>query len=199
METENGVLREVEVNRRDMAVRAESGYLPDAEVSTVEDAAKFIPVGLLYFLTVPHPWQFGSFRQNLIIPETMFWVALYPLIFVGFGRAFRVNAPGTLFILLVSGGLCAIYSVLSGNVGVAYRMRSQAWLLWAPFAAWGFEIWRDRRRRRTISAAGARSLRGTRLYPARHLGRLGVEGTLLRRPVRTYQRRVSEQSHGDPE
>lgn len=166
METENGVLREIEVNRLDMAIRAESGYLRDAEVSTIEDAAKFMPVGLIYFLTVPHPWQFGSFRQNVIIPETMFWVALYPLIFIGFCRGFRVNPSGTLYILLVTGGLCAIYAVMSGNVGVAYRMRTQPWLLWAPFAAWGFEIWRDGRRRAKANRQGlARAVEGRNLSP----------------------------------
>jgi hypothetical protein len=147
METDDGLLREIQLNRFDMATRAQSGYLPDVDVSTPEGAVKFMPIGLVYFLTVPHPWQFGSFRQNVVIPETIFWIGLYPLIVVGFWRGFRVNPPGTLYILLVTAGFCVIYAVLAGNVGTAYRMRSQPWLLWAPFAAWGFETLRERRMR----------------------------------------------------
>ena len=41
---------------------------------------RFFPVGLLYFLTVPFPWQFGGLRQNFTIPETFVWVCSYPLV-----------------------------------------------------------------------------------------------------------------------
>jgi hypothetical protein len=104
-------------------------------------------LGLFYFLTVPFPWQLGAVRQNLIIPENCFWLALYPLMVVGIRRALKFNRPGTVFLLLMTAGMCVIYALLAANVGTAYRMRSQVWLLWAPFAAWGWEVWRERRRR----------------------------------------------------
>jgi hypothetical protein len=163
-ETDRGVLTELAVHRRDMATRGASGYLAEAEVSSVEGAVKFVPLGLIYFLTVPHPWDVGSFRQGLVIPETMFWLALYPLILVGFRHGFRVNRPGALFIALLTGGLCVIYAVLSGNIGVAYRMRLQVWLLWAPFVAWGFEVWREQR---TAKARKRRRLPRTATAPRR--------------------------------
>ena len=97
-------------------------------------------------MTVPFPWQVGSFRQNLIIPENVFWLGLYPLIVVGIRRALKSNGPGTVFLLLMSGGMCVVYALLAANVGTTYRMRSLVWLLWAPFAAWGWEVWRERRR-----------------------------------------------------
>jgi hypothetical protein len=71
---------------------------------------------------------------------------LYPLIAIGVIRGLRVNWPGTVLLLATTGGMCVIYTLLSGNVGIAYRMRSQVWLLWAPFAAWGWEVWREGRR-----------------------------------------------------
>ena len=142
-------LTRLNVDRQWSAASAYSGYLKEADISTPAAALQYLPVGLVYFLAVPFPWQFGSLRQNLVIPETTFWLLLYPLIGIGFIRGLRVNRPGTALLLAATGGMCVIYTLLSGNVGLAYRMRSQVWLFWAPFAAWGWEAWRERRRGRT--------------------------------------------------
>ena len=146
LESDEGVLVNLDVRRAGSATEAKSGYLQEASVATPEEALQYFPVGLFYFLTVPFPWQVGSFRQNLIIPENAFWLALYPLMVIGIRRALKSNRPGTVFLLLMTGGMCVIYALLSANVGTTYRMRSQVWLLWAPFAAWGWELWRERRR-----------------------------------------------------
>jgi len=148
VENDEGVLVELDLRRAGSAREARSGYLQNASIATPEEALQYFPLGLFYFLTVPLPWQLGSYRQNLIIPENAFWLALYPLMVVGISRAFRSNLPGTLFLLMMTAALCAIYALLSANVGTTYRMRSQVWLLLAPFAAWGWEEWRERRRRK---------------------------------------------------
>jgi hypothetical protein len=183
VENDQGLLVELDTRRYWSAREAGSGYLQEERIATPDDAARFFPLGLLYFLTVPFPWQVGALRQNLIIPENLFWLMLYPLIVVGMARARRSNLAGTFFIILFTVGMCAIYALLAANVGTAYRMRSQVWLLWAPFAAWGWEIWRQRwsdarearrqarnmrlaaRRRRFLSAAGGvRDVRDRRLF-----------------------------------
>lgn len=146
LESDEGVLVELDERRAGSANEAKSGYLQEESIATPGEALRYFPLGLFYFLTVPFPWQIGALRQNLIIPENVFWLALYPLILLGIGRALKVDRPGTVFLLLMSGGMCAIYALLAANVGTAYRMRSQVWLLWAPFAAWGWELWRERRR-----------------------------------------------------
>jgi len=146
LESDEGVLVNLDVRRGGSAREARSGYLQEESVATPEEAVQYFPLGLFYFLTVPFPWQVGSFRQNLIIPENAFWLGLYPLMGVGIRRAFKSNRPGTVFLLLMTGGMCVIYALLVANVGTTYRMRSQVWLLWAPFAAWGWEVWRERRR-----------------------------------------------------
>ena len=146
LESEEGFLVELDVRRGGSATEARSGYLQEASIATPAEALGYFPLGLFYFLTVPWPWQVGAFRQNLIIPETAFWLALYPLMVIGMRRTFKGNQPGTVFLLVLTGGTCAIYALLSANVGTTYRMRSQVWLLWAPFAAWGWEVWRERRR-----------------------------------------------------
>jgi len=144
VEGENGVLVELDRNRQWAATAADSGYLPGVRLATPQEAAEYFPVGLTYFLFVPFPWQLGSFRQNMVVPETLFWVLLYPLMAVGVIRGLRVNRPGTMVLLGATAGMCVFYALLSGNVGTAYRMRSQVWLLWAPFAAWGWGIVRER-------------------------------------------------------
>jgi hypothetical protein len=149
-------LTRLNVDRQWSATSAYSGYLTEADVSTPAGALEYFPVGLAYFLAVPFPWQFGSFRQNLVIPETAFWVLLYPLIGLGVIRGLRVNRPGTVVLLAATVGMCVVYTLVSGNVGIAYRMRSQVWLLWAPFAAWGWEALRERHRAR---AGGGRTFR----------------------------------------
>jgi hypothetical protein len=146
-------LTRLNVDRQWSATSAYSGYLTEADISTPAAAVRYLPVGLVYFLAVPFPWQFGSLRQNLVIPETAFWILLYPLIGIGIVRGLRMNRASTMVLLAVTGGMCVIYTLVSGNVGIAYRMRSQVWLLWAPFAAWGWEAWRQRWRGR---AAGVR-------------------------------------------
>jgi hypothetical protein len=149
-------LSRLNVDRQWSATSAYSGYLTEADISTPTRAVQYFPVGLVYFLAVPFAWQFGSLRQNLVIPETAFWLLLYPLIGLGTVRGLRVNRPGTLVLLAATGGMCVIYTLVSGNVGLAYRMRSQVWLLWAPLAAWGWEVLHERRRARAGRAAQLR-------------------------------------------
>src|SRR5262249_32257802 len=79
LESDEGVLVNLNVRRAWSAREARSGYLPDASVATPEEALQYAPLGLFYFLTVPLPWQVGAARQNMIIPENLFWLALYPL------------------------------------------------------------------------------------------------------------------------
>jgi hypothetical protein len=162
LESDEGMLVNLDVRRAGSAKEARSGYLQEASVATPEEALQYFPVGLFYFLTVPFPWQVGSFRQNLIIPENVFWLGLYPLIVVGVRRALKSNRPGTVFLLMVTGGMCIVYALLTANIGTTYRMRSQVWLLWAPFAAWGWEVWRERRRAREIPSRVSRMTRRAR-------------------------------------
>jgi hypothetical protein len=60
-----GNLEKVERSRRDMAQRGESGYGEDSDVSTVHGAISNIPLGMLYLLFAPFPWQLTSLRQAI--------------------------------------------------------------------------------------------------------------------------------------
>ena len=47
-------LNQIERSHNDLA-RSSSGYLGEVKFSSPEEAVQFLPVGLLYFLTVPWP------------------------------------------------------------------------------------------------------------------------------------------------
>jgi hypothetical protein len=136
-------LERIQNSRRDLASYG-SGFQQDADVSTVADAAQFLPIGLVYFLGAPFFWQFGSFRQNLVIPETLVWVLLYPFVFLGLKQVWRRHPQGAVLLILLSVAICCFYAIFAGNIGTAYRMRIQVWLLWAPLAGWGWYVWRTR-------------------------------------------------------
>lgn len=139
-------LSQIQSSRADLAA-ASSGYLPDADVSTPQKALQFLPVGTAYFLVVPLPWQIGSMRQNMGIPDTAFWILLYPFVILGILRAAQRNFPAVLLILGVTLATCCLYGLFIGNIGTAYRLRIQVWFLWAPFVGMGWEAIQRRRHR----------------------------------------------------
>lgn len=141
--------RQFQSSRSDLAT-AGSGYLQGADVSTPTKALSFLPVGIFYFITVPFPWDFGPLRQNLIIPEMTVWLLLYPLLFVGMLRGLKKNFQGSILLIAMSLALCIFYALLVGNVGTAYRLRVQVWILWAVFFGWGWEWFHEQMERRRI-------------------------------------------------
>lgn len=154
-------LQQFQTSRTDLANYG-SGYLRGADVSTPEKAIAFLPIGIFYFITVPFPWDFGPIRQNLIIPEVAFWLLLYPMLIIGMVRGLRRNFQGSSVLIAMSLAMCVVYALLVGNVGTAYRERTQVWVLWAVFAGWGWEWLQERRRMKRPR----RGLVRTRIRPA---------------------------------
>jgi hypothetical protein len=128
-------LGQVQASRDDLAT-ASSGYLRGTDVKTPLAALKFLPVGMFYFLTVPLPWQLGSLRQTLVIPEMIFWLIQYPRIFRGMKLGLRRNFGGSFVLISITLAMICLYGLFVSNVGTAYRLRAQVWLFWAVFAGW---------------------------------------------------------------
>jgi hypothetical protein len=136
----------VQASRNDLA-STNSGYLLGADVSTAGAALRFLPTGAAYFLTTPLPWQFGSIRQNLVLPEMIVWLFLYPFIFAGMKSGLRRNLQGSIFLISLTLAMLFLYGLFIGNAGTAYRLRAQVWLFWAIFLGWN----RDEKRLRDQS------------------------------------------------
>ncbi len=131
-------LGQIQRSRDDLSDNA-SGYFRHAKVSTPEDALAFLPTGTLYFLVAPLPWELGSLRQDLAIPETLCWVLLYPVVVLGIGRGLKRNPQGTIALAMAILAISCFYGLFAGNIGTAFRMRIQVWMFCAIFLGWGFE------------------------------------------------------------
>jgi hypothetical protein len=134
----------VETSRHNLANSADSGFARDVNITTWAQALAFLPLGMGYFMFSPLPWQLGQVRQNLVIPETAFWIGLYPLMALGVARGLRRNFQSSGLLLAAAIPISCLYAMFSGNIGTVYRMRIQVWLLLAIFAGWGWEAWKER-------------------------------------------------------
>ena len=124
---------------------AESGFANDIDVSTVGGALEMLPIGLAYFFLAPFPWQIGSIRQSLAIPETLYFYTLIPSIAAGILLLIRRRLADSMGVLLVTMTVTFGYAIGQGNVGTLYRHKAQVMGFYYAFAAVGMEA----RRRRT--------------------------------------------------
>lgn len=167
-----GTLQTVQRSRQDAARSAESGFGKDVDVSTTSGALSVIPVGLLYLLFAPFPWQLASLRQTLTLPEMIIWWASFPLLVLGlwFSIKYRLRMISPILIFTVM--LSLAYSVFQGNVGNAYRQRAQLLVFYFIFVAVGYVLMLEKReeKKRAIQAA-RRSLAAASVASALARGR----------------------------
>lgn len=145
-----GDLSRLQNSRLDLARSAGSGFNEDADVSTTRGAISAIPLGLAYLMLAPFPWEMTNFRQLITLPEVLLWWAMIPLMIYGIWYAVRNKFRHALPILLFSGMLTLAYSIFQGNVGTAYRQRTQIQVFLFIFIAVGWTIWREKREDREL-------------------------------------------------
>ena len=143
-----GNFRQLQLMRLDASQSAKSGFGEDIDVSTPEGALSAIPLGFSYLMFAPFPWQFGSLRALITLPEMIAWWSSLPLLALGLWftikHRLRQVAPILIFTIL----LTLTYSILQGNVGTAYRQRAQLLLFYFVFIAVGFALSREKREER---------------------------------------------------
>jgi hypothetical protein len=154
-----GSLEKIQQSRADAAESAKSGFGRDVDVSTTSGALETIPIGLLYLLFAPFPWQMLSLRQSLPLPEMVIWWASFPLLVLGvwFSLKYRLRQMSPIWIF--TSMLTLVYSVFQGNIGTAYRQRSQLLVFYFIFVAVGLVLVKEkqemiRKRRAAEKAAG---------------------------------------------
>lgn len=155
-----GSLEQLQRSRSDAAESAKSGFGRDVDVSTTSGALQTIPVGLLYLLFAPFPWQMLTLRQSLPLPEMVVWWASFPLLVLGVWFSFRYRLRQMSPIWIFTSMLTLVYSVFQGNIGTAYRQRSQLLVFYFIFVAVGFVLVKEKqekiRKRRAAEKAAAR-------------------------------------------
>ncbi len=145
-----GNLNRVQSSRSDLAGAAESGFNEDADVSTAEGALSAIPVGFAYLMLAPFPWQAANLRQAITIPEVLVWWASFPFLFMGLIYAVKNRLRNAFPILIFSLLLTVAYSIFQGNVGTAYRQRTQIQVFLFIFIAVGWTVYKEERENKRI-------------------------------------------------
>jgi len=140
-----GDLKRVQNMRRWGAIVSESGYGRDADVSTAEGAISFMPIGLVYVLFAPFPWQMTNFSQMIALPEMFIWWSTMPFLISGLVYSIRHKPRNIAPLLLFTTLLTLVYSLFQNNVGTAYRQRSQLLIFYLIFTAVGIVLWQERK------------------------------------------------------
>jgi Dolichyl-phosphate-mannose-protein mannosyltransferase len=169
-----GSLEQVQLSRLDASTTARSGFARDVDVSTTQGAISTIPVGLLYLLFAPFPWQLASLRQSITLPEMIVWWVSFPMLVTGlwFSLRYRLRmiSPIAIFTVMLS----LAYSVFQGNVGTAYRQRSQLLVFYFIFTAVGYvlviEKREEKRKSDLVAKQAAADARDSRIAVIRESG-----------------------------
>jgi hypothetical protein len=148
-----GNLERVQSSRQDLAVTAESGFGEDTDVSTTEGAISAIPIGFAYLMFAPFPWEVTNFRQAITLPEVLLWWAMIPLMVVGLWYAIRHRLRSSIPVLIFSLMLTLAYSIFQGNVGTAYRQRTQIQVFLFIFIAVGWVLFKENKENKKLIRA----------------------------------------------
>jgi len=138
-------LEAIQHQRSGMVSTANTGFGKDVDVSTSAGALSAIPVGMIYLLFAPFPWQLASLRQSITLPEMIVWWASFPLLILGLWFAVKYKLRQVLPVIIFTTMLSISYSVFQGNIGTAYRQRSQLLVFYFIFVAVGYTIVREKR------------------------------------------------------
>jgi 4-amino-4-deoxy-L-arabinose transferase-like glycosyltransferase len=145
-------LDRLQTTREDQATYGKSGFGREYDVSTPTGALTALPTGLMYLLFAPFPWAVSGLRQALVLPETLVWYALMPAFARGLVYTVRYRLRNALPILVFAATLTVAYALMQGNIGTAYRQRTQITMFFFIFMGVGLA---ERRRQREARAAVA--------------------------------------------
>jgi hypothetical protein len=166
-----GNLEAVQLSRLDAAQSAGSGFGKDVDVRTTQGALTAIPMGVIYLLFAPFPWQLASLRQSLTLPEMIVWWISFPLLVLGLWFAIKHRLREVSPIVLFTTMLTLAYSLFQGNVGTAYRQRSQLLVFYFIFVAVGAVLLKekseDRRQQRQLAKQELAELQAARTLARR--------------------------------
>ncbi len=138
-------LEKIQYSREVLSREAQSGFGRGTDITTVGGSVTALAIGFLYLMLAPFPWQFGSVRSALPLPEMVIWWALIPALVSGFYYTLRNKFREAIPALLFTIALTIAYSVFQTNTGTAYRQRTQIQVFLFIFIAVGWTIWQERK------------------------------------------------------
>jgi len=147
-------LERLEQQRESLAYGG-SAFGMEADISSPTGALAHLPLGLVYFLLGPFPWQIGSIRLVMALPEMLLWYALLPFVATGAASLWRRQG---LRLFALAGFLASttlMYSLVEGNLGTAFRHRAQLLVIFLLFAGEGLSEFLERRAKRHKGAWAA--------------------------------------------
>jgi 4-amino-4-deoxy-L-arabinose transferase-like glycosyltransferase len=130
-------LEQLQLTRTDQATQGQSAFGREHDVSTPGGALLALPVGLVYLLFAPFPWAVSGTRQALVVPEMLLWYGLMPAFVAGLLHGIRRQLSSLLPILAFGATLILAYALMQGNVGTAYRQRTQVTMFFFLFMGVG--------------------------------------------------------------
>lgn len=148
-------LERIQNNRTDLARRANSGFGEDVDVSTTEGAIWALPLGFYFIMLAPFPWHAANLRQAITIPDVLMWWSMLPLLLLGLIYTVRHRLRKAVPVLIFSLLLTLAYSLIQGNVGTAYRQRTQLQVFFFMLVGVGWTVWKERQENNRILRAAA--------------------------------------------
>lgn len=146
-----GDLAKVQQSRQDLAQSAESGFGEDLDVSTTGGAITALPIGFLYLFFAPFPWQMTNLRQLITLPEVLLWWAGIPFLIKGLIYTLKNRLRKAIPVLVFSILLTLVYSIFLGNVGTAYRQRTQIQVFLFIFIAVGWTLYNEEKENKRLA------------------------------------------------
>ncbi len=93
---------------------------PDAFVLNLQH----IPVGAIYVLGAPFPWQARTASEIAVIPDMLLWYLTAALALVGLVDLARRREADALLVALTVLGLGTVLALIEGNTGTLFRHRA---------------------------------------------------------------------------
>jgi hypothetical protein len=115
-------------------------FLKGADISTLGKAFVFTPLGLLYAIFAPFPWQLGSITQILAAPETIVFYILIPFTIKGIVFAHRKRFNQSIMLLFIIVAILFFLALVEGNSGTLFRHRFTAFNFLFIFTAVGLSL-----------------------------------------------------------
>jgi hypothetical protein len=122
-------------------------------------------------------------RQTITLPEMIIWWCAFPMLVLGLWYSLKYRLRSVSPIILFTTMLTVAYSLFQGNVGTAYRQRSQLLVFYFIFVAVGTIILKeraeDRRRRQQLAKQELAELQAARVLARREAAEMRKSQTAV--------------------